>query len=503
MGVYIKNKFMIRKNKITIKALKSFLLILTYLFSLNIAFSQFNSEVECFSIIAGKNSNIENTVLLAHNEDDWGDLPVFWYKVPARNHSSGEKIVLQNGAVIDEIAHTYSYLWIEMPGMKFSDSYMNEWGVTIASDQCLSREDAGEIENGGIGYYLRRLMVERAKTAKEAVKIAGSLIEKLGYNYSGRTYCIADPNEAWMMAVVKGKHWVAQRIPDKEIAVIANCYTIDKINLKDTINFMGSKDIIDYAISRGWYNPEDGKEFSFKFAYSATGVINAIWNKPRAMTAINMLAKNKINYGDNFPFSFVPESGVSKQKIMKVLQSHLEDTDFESCNTKNPHKNIASRICSLGNQYGFVAELRDNLPKNIANVMWIAIKRPCIQPFIPWYYGITKIPGEFAYGNWQSALKNHFSNTGLKEKTKDKAYWIYKKLADITDNDYFKLTGILKENKKHIEKNLFENQIKFENEFLNISKNNMNKALKYLNEFENRIIKNNLNNTKSVLQLLK
>ncbi len=477
--------------------------IILVFISMSTTFSQFNDEIECFSIVAGKSSNIDSTVLLAHNEDDWGDLLINWYKVPAQDHESGEKVKLQYGAATPQVKHTYSYLWIEMPGMKFSDSYMNEWGVTITSDQCKSREDKAEIVNGGIGYFLRRLIIERAKTAKEAVRIAGKLIESFGYNYSGRTYCIADPNEAWMLAVVKGKHWIAQRIPDNEIAVIANCYTIDKINLSDTLNFLGSRDIVDYAIQRGWYNPGTGKEFSFKYAYAQPETINAIWNKPRAMTAINLLAKNKVGYGDNFPFSFEPIQGVTKQKIMQVLASHLEGTDFESCNTKNPHENIASRVCSPGNQYGFVAELRNDLPKQIANVLWIAIKRPCTQAFIPWYFGITDIPDEFTYENWESAIQNHFSRKELKNKTKDKAYWKYKELSDITDKDYFKLTGLLKKNKSLTEKELFENRTKFEKTFIDLYNIDKNKAMQYLNLFENKIINKSLNDTKYALELLK
>ncbi len=483
--------------------LLSFLTIIAFLFSLTASFSQFNDEIECFSILAGKNSNEDKNVLLAHNEDDWGDLLVNWYKVPAQDHNTGEKITFQHGATIPQVKHTYSYLWIEMPGMKFSDSYMNEWGLTVASDQCKSREDKAETENGGIGYYLRRLMIERAKTAKEAVKIAGKLVETYGYNYSGRSYCIADPNEAWIMAVVKGKHWIAQRIPDDEIAVIANCYTIDKINLSDTTNFLGSEDIIDYAVKRGWYDPGSGKEFSFKFAYSEPGIVNAIWNKPRAMAAINMLAEEKIAFGSNFPFSFVPKQGITKQDIMKVLASHLEGTDFESCSNKNPHFNTASRVCSPGNQYGFVAELRDDLPKEIANIMWIAIKRPCIQPFIPWYFGITDIPEEFTYKNWKIALQDHFSQKDLKSKTKDKAYWSYKELADLTDNNYFELTGLIKNKKKLTENNLLRNQSKFEKGFMDLYKNDKNKAIKYLNLFENKIINENLADTRHALELLK
>jgi len=470
--------------------------IVSSVFSLS---SQDSLEVECFSILVGKDASYDSIVLVAHNEDDWGDLLVNWYKVPAKEYSAGEFVDLQNGAKINQVSHTNSFLWVEMPGMAFSDSYMNEWGVTIASDQCKSREDKAEIVDGGIGFYLRRLMIERAKTAKEAVRIGGELIEKLGYNYSGRTYCIADPKEAWMMSVVKGKHWIAKRVPDDEIAIIPNCYTIGEIDLSDTLNYLGSKDIYDYAIERGWYNENSKKPFSFKNAYAEENTLNAVWNKPRFMTAINMLAQNKVHYYDNFPFSFKPKMKVKKQDLMKVLASHLEGTDFESCRDSiNPHNNIMSRVCSPGNQYGFVAELRQNLPKEIAYVMWTAIKRPCTQAFIPWYFGIKIIPNDFTYEDYNLALEKHFKQINLKEKSKGKAYWDYKKLSDYVDKNYNILSVKLKKQKEETEKTLFENQTKFENEFVEMYKHNKDKAIKKLQKYEDKVIIESLEFTKGV-----
>jgi len=62
---------------------------------------------------------------------------------------------------------------------------------------------------------LRRIMAEKARSAREAVQLAGQLVETYGYRGSGRTYSIADKNEAWMLAVIKGRHWLARRVPDR------------------------------------------------------------------------------------------------------------------------------------------------------------------------------------------------------------------------------------------------------------------------------------------------
>ena len=299
------------------KSLKSILLFLLIIF--HFIFSQSsNSQFNCFSVLVGKYATIDGSILFAHNEDDYGVNLVNWYKVPRNQHGSAENINLFPGGQLEQIEETNEFLWLEMPGMHFSDSYMNEYGVTIGSDACRSKEDSAQLINGGIGYYLRRIMAERSKTAKEAVQIAGAIVDSIGYASSGRTYCIADPNEAWMMSIVKGKHWVAQRIPDNHVAIIPNYYTIQEIDLTDTLNFLGSSDIIQYAIERGWYNPETANEFNFRLAYGKPSSINSMVNIARNWGATNILSSTKYELSDEFPFSFVPKEKVSIQDLMNV-----------------------------------------------------------------------------------------------------------------------------------------------------------------------------------------
>jgi len=243
------------------------------------------------------------------------------YRIPKLKHTSDETIALKNTGQAKQVAISNSYLWLEMPGMDFSDSYFNEYGVTIASDQCSSKEKDPELTDGGIGYFLRKIMAEQASTAKEAVIIGGKLIEQFGYSSSGRTYCIADANEAWMLSAVYGKHWVAQRIPNDNIAIIPNYYTITTINLSDTTNYLGSKDIIDYAIKKEWYNPNTDGEFNFRKAYSDSATLSSKSNIARHWGAINLLSEKKYKFDDELPFSFKATKKVSLKKLFSVCSS--------------------------------------------------------------------------------------------------------------------------------------------------------------------------------------
>ena len=133
----------------------------------------------CFGVIAGKNTTKDGYVILAHNEDDAGELMINFY--------AGEK-----------------YLWQEIPGFEASDAFLNRHGVAIVSDSCHSREDTENYTDGGIYHNLRVQVAERARTAREGVRIIGELVEKYGYRGSGRTYLLADSEEGWAVSVVKG-----------------------------------------------------------------------------------------------------------------------------------------------------------------------------------------------------------------------------------------------------------------------------------------------------------
>ncbi len=475
------------------KYFKLSLLIFSFIF--HFIFPQDNyNQYNCFSILVGKNATIDSSVLFAHNEDDSGINLVNWYKVPRLIHQKGEDISLINGGELPQVNETFSFLWLEMPGQTFSDSYMNEWGVTIASDACRSKEDKPDLINGGIGYFLRRIMAERAKSAKDAVKIAGAIIDSIGYASSGRTYCIADPNEAWMISIVNGKHWVAQKIPDDHISIIPNYYTIQDVDLIDTLNFLGSTDIIDYAIDRNWYDPASGKEFNFRLAYGKPSSINSIRNIAREWSALNILSPIQYEISDEFPFSFKPEEKVSIQDLMGVLQNHYENTELEDKKIASPHDYDIIPICRKDTQYGMVAQLRNWLPTEIGSVLWLAPHRPCTQVFIPWYSGITKIPDNYSIGNYSSALLNHFNKyDDIKSATCTHKFWDYANYTENIDKNYYDLIPAIKNKKQCLQQEIFDEYYNFDKNIINLYNKNPQQVIDSINIFTNKMINKSVN----------
>jgi dipeptidase len=394
----------------------------------------------CFTIVAGKDATADGSVLLAHNEDDWGRLLVNIHKVPAQEYRRGDALTLKSGAALPLAGSAAGMIWLEIPGSDFADAYVNEHGVAVTSDSCPSREDKGELTEGGIGFNLRRLIAEQSRTAREGVRVAGELISRFGYNDSGRAYIIADTNEGWLLHAVRGKRWVARRVPDNEVAVIANRYTITHVHLDDPNNFQGSPDIVDYAVLRGWYDPQKDGDFDFARAYSNPGNYSDMRNILRQWRGTDMLAAKPSKPDAPLPFSFKPHRGIRLSDLFKVLRDHYEGTKYDGSDryrngSPNSGKNRA--ICTEMTQYAFVAHLRDWLPAEIACPVWIACRRPDSNAFTPWLASMESAPRGFSRETPEGSWKNHF--TPLPQQVFEDpglAFNTYAKVSEMVDKQY-------------------------------------------------------------------
>lgn len=457
-------------------------LILT-LFILLSTMVRAQDEFNCFSILVGRNASVDGSVLFAHIEDDYGKQLVNWYAVSKEAYHEGSEFVLKNGGRINQPPFTNKYLWLEMPGMDFSDSYLNEYGVCIASNSCPSREDNPEITNGGIGYNLRQLMAERAVSARDAVVLAGQLIEKFGYTSSGRTYSIADQNEAWVLAVVAGKHWVAQRIPDDQVMVLPNNYTIREVDLSDQEHFLACPDLIEYAVKRGWYDPATDGPFRFRDCYAAKNSISNPGNVNRAWGAYYLL-KTGFGLKDDFPFSFKPAEPLSKENLMVILRSHYEGTDLDKSEgyTKgSPYQVNGTMICGKASVYGFVAELRNWMPADLGCVIWLAPQWPDIQPFLPLYSGVASMPAGFNRPGYLNSIDNHYNPpSDIHERDDQHAFWKFVRFSELINSGYGKYINTVRKEVGKIEKKILSDQARLEIKLLQVHESSPEAARKAL-----------------------
>ncbi|HCO95125.1 MAG TPA: hypothetical protein DIU00_14430 [Phycisphaerales bacterium] len=433
----------------------------------------------CYAVVVGKDASTDGAVLLGHNEQNDGRRFLNFRRVPRIEHKAGEIVKFQGGAEVPQVKESYSFLWSENPGATYSDGYLNEWGVAVVSDGCPDRaeelqklEREGQLVKGGIGYMLRRLIAERAKTAREGVRIAGELIERVGYP-SSRTLVIADSKEAWLLSMTRGRHWVAQRVPDDAVVLLPNVYIIGEVNLEDKVNFLGSPDLIEYAVKRGWYNPAGPERFNFSQAYGQRQ--QRIMDQRQWRGQCLVTGKDIEQEPDRrLPFSVRPAGTLSVKDVIQILRFHGE-----------------GGLCKEATQEAVVFQLRSNMPVDIGCIYWRCSAEPCISILTPWYCGITETPKAY-YQNVNVkenlTLEFHFYESPGKFKPDFRmAWWVFKGLQDKVNADYRGRIGVVRAAFDKYEAKVFEGQPAVEKKAMELFRSNKPAARRYLTGYSRAV----------------
>jgi len=199
----------------------------------------------CTNFIITKGASKDGSVMVSYAADSHSLYGELYYR-PAADYPLGsvmDVVEWDTGKLlgqIPQVAHTYSVV-----------GNMNEHQLCIGETTYGGREELwhtpGMIDYGSLIY----ITLQRAKNAREAIKVLNFLIESYGYCSEGESFSIIDPNEAWIFELIgkgpemkdaKGKTvkgwsngavWVARRIPDGYISGHANQARITTFPLRD------------------------------------------------------------------------------------------------------------------------------------------------------------------------------------------------------------------------------------------------------------------------------
>lgn len=336
-----------------------------------------------FGILAGSKATTDGYTYLGHNEDIPGEKMLNIYNVPSGNSR-------------------LAGLWFEFPG-QMGDSYVNEYGVSISSNSCPSR--SAKKSKGKRLYNIQTKAFCEAKSAREAVMIIGSEVSRHGCDESGRSFLIADAKEGWVCSVVRGRIWVAQRVPEDHIMLISNCFNIGEVNLDDSANFLGSKNLVRYAIRKGWYDPSSDGVFNFTKAYAAPSSLSDSVNTGRLALA------GEFFVGDGIDPSRPVFSRVPPRKFhRRDLSNLLSDTSLRDENT------ALTTIFTLNPAY----------PPKKGTVIWVGYPSQDAANHSQWTI-FTKTPEScHRFDDADLALKKHFKDvTNFRDRWPDHFYWHY------------------------------------------------------------------------------
>lgn len=457
----------------------------------------------CSNLIVGKKASVDGSVMVSYNADDYGMFGHLCH-YPAGTHPKGSmrQIYDWDSGVyhgeIEEAPVTYNVI-----------GNINEFQLSIGETTYGGREEM--VDSTGILDYgsLIYVTLQRAKTAREAISVMTSLVEKYGYNSEGETFSICDPNEAWIMemqgtgAGSKGVVWVAMRIPDDAICAHANQSRIGKFNMKDKKNVLYSKNVISYARKMGWFNGKDS-EFSWKNTYAFPDFSGRRFCDARVWSFFNHYADGFDRYlpwalgkdkdAEDMPLWIVPNRKLSVADVENGMRDHYEGTALALDTTsigggiyEMPYRPTPLTFTVDGKQYfnerpistqqtafTFVSQLRSWLPREIGGVLWFGNDDANMVAYTPVYCGNTVQPACY---NTKGADAVTFSS--------DNAFWLCNMVSNMVYPRYSQLFPELKAVRDSLETSYFANQTSIEKQAADLYQTDKAAALKLLNNYSN------------------
>ena len=324
----------------------------------------------CTNFLVTKGASKDGSVMITYSADShtlYGEL----YHWPAKTWPAGSMLDVyewDTGKFLGQIPQapvTYNVV-----------GNMNEHQVGIGETTYGGREELGS-QAGAIMDYgsLIYIGLQRATSAREALKVITELMHDYGYASSGESFSVSDKNEAWIFEIIgkgegqKGAVWVARRIPDGYVSAHANHARITTFPLADgkkSISFSQrdkimnpdvecfyADDVITFAREKGWFKGKD-KDFSFSDTYAPVDFSGARFCEIRVWSFFKSINKDMEKYleyasGDikheakfadgtvnendyptnRMPLWIKPDHLIDLHEMMNFMRDHLEGTELD------------------------------------------------------------------------------------------------------------------------------------------------------------------------------
>lgn len=455
----------------------------------------------CTNLIVGKKASVDGSVLVSYNADDYGMFGHLCH-YPAGTHQKGEM-----RKIFDWDTGEYHGEIPEAPVTYNVIGNINEFQLSIGETTYGGREEmvdtTGILDYGSLIY----VTLQRAKTAREAISVMTSLVEKYGYCSSGETFSICDPNEAWIMEMMgtgpgsKGVVWVAMRIPDDAICAHANQSRIGKFDMRDKKNVVCSKNVISYARKMGWFTGRDA-DFSWKNTYARPDFSGRRFCDARVWSFFNHYQKGFDRYlpwalgkdpnAEDMPLWIVPDRKLSVHDVQMGMRDHYEGTAM-ALDTTNvgggiyqmPYRPTPLQFKVDGKTYfnerpistqqtafSFVSQLRSWMPREIGGVIWFGNDDANMIAYTPVYCGNTVQPECY---NTPGADAVTFSDKN--------AFWVCNWVSNMVYPRYSQIFPELQAVRDSLESSYFARQADFEKKAMNLYATDKPSALRMLNEY--------------------
>ena len=443
--------------------------ILAAAMAASLLFAAGNRSEACTNVIVTRGASADGSCLVSYAADShwlYGEL----YFKPQADWATGSKLKVYDWdsgkylGEIEQVQHTYKTI-----------GNMNEQQLIIAETTFGGRHGLNNpdaiMDYGSLIY----ITLQRARTAREAIRLMDELTQKYGYYSEGESFSIADKEEAWIMEMVgkgaeKGSVWVARRIPDGYISGHANQSRITTFPLNDPENCLYSEDVISFARKMGWFDGKD-EEFSFRDAYCPLDFGGLRGCEARVWSAFNILGKGKFVYenagslvekdsydyvdyamghnpANNMPLWIKPAAKVSVKDVADVMRDHYEGTpmdmtqDIGAGGNALPYRWRPMGFTHDGKEYTneraiatqqtafwFVGQSRGNYPDVLGGIIWFGTDDAATSYVTPIYTNSEIVPECFREGNGDMLTYSSTSSFWLNNRVANACYKMYNYMA--------------------------------------------------------------------------
>jgi len=435
-----------------------------------------NSHINaCTNFLVTKGATVDGSTMISYAADShirYGEL----YFSKAQHWPKGSMVTIYDRSTaeplgqIPQVPYTYQTV-----------GFMNEHQLAIGESTFGGRNEL--VDSTGLMDYaaLMFLATQRAKTAREAIKVIAELIEEHGYASSGESFSIGDPNEVWIMELIgkgtdlqpdeetgqpinqnKGAVWVAIRIPDGYVSAHANHARITTFPKEDDKRSISSKnlddifnpevevvyahDVISFAREQEYF---DGKasEFSFSDVYAPLDFGAARFCELRVWSMFSQVSDEMEEYWDyatgedleaeRMPLFIKPNRKLTPQDLMSFKRNHLQGTELDMAKDAGagpfgrPYRWRGLTWEYNGQEYfnerttvtqqtgfSFIAQMRSWLPDPIGGINWFGVDDAGTTVYVPFYCGINRVPENWAEGY-----------SDILDYRDDAAFWVFNRVA--------------------------------------------------------------------------
>lgn len=287
----------------------------------------------------------------------------------------------------------------------YSEAGINEMGVSCSATLSTSMNadvEAVDPLTKGLGEYsYASVILGESATAREGVKLIGSLIDKQGV-CSNDQIIIADNNETWLFAALSGHQWIAMKLAGNVASLNPNIGSLNyDVDLNDTENCLHSEKIQSMPEENGFAEYTDGK-FDVAKTYGESLADSGVHQWSRYVqgrnyfgspltkgTDYDIITVKRDDYPDQKgamvseiqPLFFKPgKSGWSTFELIRAFGNRGENVPGLNANTDGVYCIGSERNTEIN-----LFQIRNGLDPQVATIQWEMLSRAAYSVAIPLY----------------------------------------------------------------------------------------------------------------------